>query len=102
MGEPRVPDHYEYGPGGNPFCLGCTTTPVAWSAIPAQVDAYQMIGYGGINSYSVNLARAVLLGKTALPVRAGADAQYELDQTLRSEVFFSSVPDSETKVRCLH
>lgn len=89
-GAPRAPDHTEYGPGGNPFCVGCTTTPVPWSAIPSQTDgaAYTFIGYGGINEHSVKLAAGVLAGKADLPERPAADAQYELDQSLR-ERFFS-------------
>jgi hypothetical protein len=95
-GDPRAPDHTEYGPGGNPFCVGCTTMPVAWQQIPAQAEAYPFIGYGGINRYSVTLATAVLEGKTDMPERPAADAQYELDQTLREQVFFrGSVGDAE-------
>ena len=82
-GEPRGPDHIEYGPGGNPFCLGCTTTPVPWSAIPEEIDAYQFIGYGGINEFSVALGKKVLRGKADPLVREAADAQYELDQSIR-------------------
>lgn len=82
-GEPRAPDHTEYGPGGNPFCLGCTTTPVPWSDIPEEVDAYQFIGYGGINEFSVALGKKVLRGKADQLERETADAQYELDQSIR-------------------
>ncbi len=87
-GGPRAPDHTEFGPGGNPFCGGCTTTPIPWKTIPEQVDAYQFIGYGGINEFSVELAKNVLSGKAEPLARAAADAQYELDQTIRREVFF--------------
>jgi hypothetical protein len=87
-GEPRAPDHVEYGPGANPFCFGCTTTPVAWEAIPAAGDAtYPLLGYGGINENSVRLATQVLTGKVELPSRANADAQYEADQSLRDSIF---------------
>ncbi|MEA2446861.1 MAG: hypothetical protein QOK47_498, partial [Actinomycetota bacterium] len=64
--------------------------PVPWSAIPSQAETYPLIGYGGINSYSVTLATAVLQGMTALPERPAADAQYELDQTIRSLLFAAS------------
>jgi hypothetical protein len=86
-GEPRVPDHAEYGPGGNPFCIGCTTTPVPWSDIPDEVDAYQFIGYGGINEFSVALGKKVLAGKADALAREAADAQYEVDQTIRELEF---------------
>jgi hypothetical protein len=83
-GEPRPPDNAEFGPGGNPFCFGCTTTPVPWTAIPADGDlAYPLIGYGGINEHSVELATKVLLGKEPIPERPEADSQYELDQQIR-------------------
>ena len=86
-GDPRPPDYTEYGPGGNPFCIGCTTTPVPWSAIPEEVDAYQFIGYGGINEFSVALGKKVLAGRADQLVRDTADAQYELDQTVRELEF---------------
>lgn len=85
-GEPRPPDNTEFGPGGNPFCGGCTTTPVPWSALPEQTDgaAYGLIGYGAINEFSVKTAKAVLAGKIDMPARPAADAQYELDQEIRA------------------
>jgi hypothetical protein len=86
-GGPRPPDHVEYGPGANPFCVGCTTTPVAWKTLPAAADAYSMIGYGGINEHSVEAGLAVLRGDEDMPARPLADAQYEADQQLRGVVF---------------
>ncbi|MDQ3985638.1 MAG: S8/S53 family peptidase [Actinomycetota bacterium] len=93
-GDPRPPDNTEYGPGGNPFCIGCTTTPVAWKDIPDDGDAaFPLIGYGGINEHSVALAKSVLSGKKPLPERPAADAQYELDQQIREVVFSANSPD---------
>jgi hypothetical protein len=86
-GDPRPPDHAEFGPGGNPFCITCTTTPVAWESIPEDASAYQLIGYGGINEHSVDLATKVLLGKSELPARPMEDQQYQLDQQIR-ETFY--------------
>ena len=86
-GEPRSPDYTEFGLGGNPFCGGCTTTPVEWTAIPEDVSAYQLIGYGAINRYSVNRALGVLLGFEDLPDRSAEDQQYALDQQLREELY---------------
>lgn len=94
-GDPRAPDETQYGPGGNPFCVGCTSTPIPWSEIPAQGEAYPLIGYGGINNYSVTMASAVLQGKTGLPERPVADALYALDQELRSNAFFPTVGQDE-------
>jgi hypothetical protein len=88
-GEPRPPELTPYGAGDNPFCAGCTTTPVPWKTIPDAVDAYMFIGYGGINEFSLKLAFGVLAGKDKLPERPLADAQYELDQALR-EIFFAT------------
>lgn len=89
LGAPGAPTHTDYGPGGNPFCLGCTTTPVPWSTVPEQAQdaAYTFVGYGAINERSVALGEKVLRGKAEMPSRANADAQYELDQTVR-ELFF--------------
>jgi hypothetical protein len=103
-GDPRAPDQTEYGPGGNPFCLGCTTTPVPWSAIPEQVDAYQFIGYGGINESSVELGKKVLQGTAEPLTRETADAQYELDQSIRELEFGGStsgqIGGGETVTSC--
>lgn len=95
----RPPDQVEYGPGGNPYCFGCTTTPVPWSAMPAQADGagYTFLGYGGINERSVKLGIEVLRGKTDLPERAAADAQYDLDQDLR-KIFFAANGSDTTEV----
>lgn len=93
-GEPRVPDYPQYGPGANPFCIGCTTMPIPWAAIPGEASAYQFIGYGGINEHSVALAKKVLRGKAPMPKRPNEDAQYELDQQLR-EHEYSLNDDSE-------
>lgn len=86
-GDPRPPDYIEYGPGGNPFCVGCTTTPVTWSDLPEQADTYQFTGYGAINERSLKLAIKVLKGRAKMPARDLADAQYELDQSIRREFY---------------
>ena len=86
-GGPRPPDHIEFGPGANPFCVGCTTTPVAWKSLPAAADAYALVGYGGINEHSVEAGFAVLRGEQEMPSRPQADAQYDADQELRETVF---------------
>jgi subtilase family protein len=86
-GDPRPPDHAELGPGANPFCIGCTTVPVEWKAIPDDVSAYTLIGYGGINETSVSLAGKVLLGRADLPARPNEDQLYQLDQQLRESYY---------------
>ena len=97
-GAPRGPDHVEYGPGANPFCFGCTTTPVPWTSIPAEGDAaYPFIGYGGINERSIELAGDVLAGEVELPERPNADAQYEADQALREQIFSARDDGGEVK-----
>ena len=92
----RPPDQVEYGPGGNPYCPGCTTTPVPWSTLPAAAGdtAYPFLGYGGINERSVELGIDVLRGKAELPERAAADQQYEIDQVLRDAFFLGNSFDS--------
>jgi hypothetical protein len=86
-GDPRPPDRVTYGPGGNPFCLGCTTTPVPWKQIPQDASAYQLIGYGGVNERSVRLATKILRGDVKMPDRPLEDEQYRLDQSIRQEMF---------------
>ena len=101
-GDPRAPDYIDYGPGGNPFCIGCTTTPVPWSQIPEEIDAYQFIGYGGINEFSVELGAKVLAGKADPLTRETADIQYELDQSIRELEFNGGTAGQiggETEVR---
>ncbi|MDQ4065734.1 MAG: S8 family peptidase [Actinomycetota bacterium] len=87
----RPPDQVEYGPGGNPYCFGCTTTPVSWSSLPSQASgaAHTFVGYGGINERSDELAIDVQRGDADLPERPAADSQYELDQELR-RLFFAA------------
>jgi hypothetical protein len=86
-GEPRAPDYVEFGPGANPFCGGCTSTPVPWNAIPGEAPAYPLIGYGGINQSSMTRALGVLLGVVDMPERPNEDQQYALDQQLREELY---------------
>ena len=86
-GEPRPPDYTEYGPGANPFCPLCTTTPIDWTSVPSDVDAFAHLGYGAINERSVALAKAVLEGKKPMPARATEDADYALDQQVREVAY---------------
>ena len=97
-GEPRAPDYVEYGPGANPFCVGCTTTPIPWSSLPAGADAYQAVGYGAINEHSVELGMKVLRGEEEMPARASADAQYGADQQLREVVYSANTLAEEEEV----
>jgi hypothetical protein len=86
-GAPRAPELVPYGPGANPFCLLCTTTPIPWSAVPEGADAFQLIGYGAINERSLKLAIRVLRGDAKVPDRPVEDAQYQQDQALRETIF---------------
>ena len=92
-GDPRAPDYTEHGPGANPFCVGCTTTPLPWNALPKELDgsAYTFVGYGSINERSLALGKKILRGKASLPERAAADAQYEFDQSARGLLFDRSL-----------
>lgn len=89
-GEPRQPDQTQFGPGANPFCQGCTTTPLRWVDVPPDIDPYQFVGYGAINERSLALARKVLSGRVAEPSRVAQDQQYNRDQALRNELFSPS------------
>jgi hypothetical protein len=101
-GDPRAPDNVEYGPGGNPFCVGCTTTPVPWSSLPDEADgsAYTFVGYGGINERSIALGKKILRGKADVPERPAADAQYELDQQVRT-AFFATAEEGKVDGGCV-
>lgn len=82
LGGPAAPSHPEYGPGENPFCLMCTTMPLAWSEVPANVPAYVSIGYGSVDASTVSAARDVLAGIAPLPTRADEDAFFAIDDQL--------------------
>ena len=86
LGGPAAPQHPEYGPGENPFCVGCWTLPVKWSDVPSDVEAYRDIGYGAINERSVAFAIQVLQG-AAPNARPDVDAWYEQDQQIRRQIF---------------
>ena len=87
LGGPGVPQRPEYGPGENPFCLGCWTLPLRWTEIPAGFPAHHSIGYGGVNERSIALARAVLRGEAALPLRLVEDEYFEQDRAVREAIF---------------
>jgi hypothetical protein len=88
MGSLTAPQHPEYGPGENPFCVGCWTLPARWADdLPFGRQAYLDIGYGGINERSVALAGRVLRGEAAMPARPDVDAWYAQDQSIRKAIF---------------
>lgn len=82
LGGPDAPRFPEHGPGENPFCLLCTTMPVAWRDVPAEVPAYLSIGYGSVDARTVDAARAVLLGSAPLPARPDEDAFFAVDDRI--------------------
>ncbi len=83
-GEPgSVPHHPEYGPGENPFCFGCWTLPVLWKDVPEDRPAHLSIGYGGINTYSRDLAMSVLMGTASIPARPEVDDFFAQEEPIR-------------------
>lgn len=86
-GEPRPPEVVPYGPGANPFCQGCWTSPVPWTTVAPDVPAYASIGYGALNERTVALAAAVLAGEAALPERPDEDTFFAADRTARGPLF---------------
>lgn len=86
LGAGSVPQHPEFGPGENPFCVGCWTLPVSWSEVPDSVEAHRDIGYGAINERSVAAAIAILEGAPA-SARPEVDAWYAEDQQVRRQIF---------------
>lgn len=77
----------QHGPGANPFCQGCWTSPVNWTDVPPSVQQAALIGYGAVNEYSLGLASDVLQGTAPLPDRPHEDAFFKVDNLIRS-VFF--------------
>lgn len=76
-----------FGPGANPFCNGCWTSPVKWADVPADVPAYVSIGYGAINERSVALAADVLAGTETEPTRADVDDFFAAEAIVRAPFF---------------
>jgi subtilase family protein len=86
MGEPRLPDQLDRGPGANPYCNGCQTLPIGWTEVPAGTPSHLLTGYGAINWRSTEIGIAVLGGTVAEPVRPEVDAFYALDQEIRQQL----------------
>jgi hypothetical protein len=63
------------------------STPVKWSDVPAAVQQYPMIGYGGVDTPARNRAFRVLHGTAALPARPDEDAIYAKDQQVRTQLY---------------
>ncbi|MDQ1699752.1 MAG: hypothetical protein QOG34_1615 [Frankiaceae bacterium] len=63
------------------------STPVKWSDVPAAVQQYPLIGYGGVDTPARELAFRVLRGTAALPARAQEDALYAADQAARTQAY---------------
>ncbi len=64
--------------------------PVQWSAVPAQVPEWALVGYGAVDRRAVTLAGQVLAGSVANPERPDADTWFAADGQVRSvehEVF---------------
>jgi hypothetical protein len=86
------PVDYATNPGQNPYCLGCVSTPLPYSAVPTDVSLWANEGYGAIDPASVAQAKAVLRGDAALPARPVEDALYAADQAFREAWFFQKLP----------
>jgi hypothetical protein len=63
------------------------STPVKWSDVPASVQQYPIIGYGGVDTPARLLAFRVLRGTVALPARPDEDAMYVEDQRARTQLY---------------
>jgi hypothetical protein len=72
-----------YGPGANPFCQGCTTSPVPWRNVSEEAPAYHDIGYGSVDPGTVTTAQSVLHGHRDAPTRPVVDDWFRQDQALR-------------------
>ncbi|HEX2021733.1 MAG TPA: S8/S53 family peptidase [Candidatus Thermoplasmatota archaeon] len=76
-------------PAGNPYCLGCWGTPIAFSQVPEGVPLVAHAGYGSVDPLSLDLALQVLRGEMPLPERATEDAFFALDAQARAAIFGS-------------
>ncbi len=59
------------------------TIPVAWEDIPQDVPQYYLIGWGGINVHSLELALNVTAGNVAMPERSDTQGWHENVNMLR-------------------
>lgn len=84
-GQPSPPD--PANPAGNPYCVGCWTTPVAFASLPEGAPLVAHAGYGAVDPTSVALALDVLAGAQPLPQRTIEDAFFAADAQLRALVF---------------
>jgi hypothetical protein len=75
-----------WGPGGNPYCPGCVTSPVAWNELPNDVPAYPVVGYGGATPAALQDALAVLEGVAAEPDRGDVDEYFATLEPARDTV----------------
>lgn len=73
-------------PAGNPYCLGCWTTPIDHAALPAGAPLYAHVGYGAVDVESATRAVAVLRGDAQMPDRPLDDALFAADQAARAVV----------------
>jgi hypothetical protein len=83
---PSAPDTLPYGPGGNAFCEGCWTLPIAWTDVPPDFPAYLSIGYGAANEFSLALAYRVLTGRAKIPDRSDVDDFFANEAAVREVV----------------
>jgi hypothetical protein len=74
-------------PGDNPYCVGCFSSPVRLSSIPADTSLVTSIGYGAINHDSVAVAKRVLHGEVPLPVRSMEDQFFAQDEAARTLLY---------------
>jgi hypothetical protein len=63
------------------------STPVQWSQVPAAVQQYPLIGYGGVDTPARTLAFRVLRGTAPMPARPDEDTIYAKDQQFRAQMY---------------
>lgn len=73
-----------------PITSPAFTVPVEWSILPEEVPTWPWLGYGSIDTFSLERGLGVLNGTIELPQRDQEDQFYELDQQLREA--YHSVP----------
>jgi hypothetical protein len=80
---PRPARQFEDGPPCS-LTAGFDPTPVKWTDVPAQYPEFLHIGYGAVDTPSINLAFQVLRGTAGMPNRATTDLYFGEDYRART------------------
>lgn len=85
---------FEDGPPCELASGAFAATPLQWKDVPAEYPEFLNIGYGAVDSQSIQLAGDVLSGIAQAPDRSRTDTYFDIDRSLRSSAYqvFSASP----------